>query len=244
MTPSFKISERAQVVLILVFAVTALGLAVRFLLWPQFAERKANLRLQKELANNPYAKLSEETLQAAAAHAKNVAATLDSEWEKIARRISTLPNVPANIPRIAYQVEYQNVNQRLNVKAKSLEIKLPAGLDIDPAVASTESVRERLNQLKTVEKLADLVFDQRIIGITALKNLPTVTHHSADLKPICEEYPVEVTFSTYFDALFYLFSAIFDEDRVFVFSKIRVTSDPREDDILHIKAVMSSLIFL
>jgi len=242
MSFQLKISERHQVVLILL-AVLVLVVVGGVYLWPQIQKRADISRLRDELANSPIANVTKESLNDIARVEKEAAATLDRDWDVTAHRLTTLHNTLPNPSYIGYKVEHAAVLQRLNVKARNLEIKLPANLDISPAVTANEILRERLIQLRTVEKLVDLVIDQHINGIAAIRNLPTVLHYGADQKLICEEFPVEVSFSAYFPSLFYLFSSIFDEDRVFVFSKIRVTSDPREDDILHIKAVMSSLIF-
>ena len=240
---TFKISERAQVVLILILALAALVLAWHFLLWPQFERRSSNRTLRESLVNSPFANLSVETLQKAAAAEKTAATALDSDWSRTARRLTSISNTRSDPSHIDFQVEHAAVRMRLGVKARNLNIALPNTFDISPGVTSTEIVRERLNQLKTVEKLVDLVISQHIRGITRFKNLPTVNHYDAEQKLICEEYPVEIEFTTHYDALFYLFSSIFEEDRVFVFNKIRVTSDPTVEGLLHVKAVTSSLIF-
>ena len=240
---SVKISERAQVVLILVATVAAIALAWFFYLGPMFATRAEIQRLQTEIANNPIAKFTIEDLRAAAEAAQRDASALDRDWVGTVRRLSTLPNLHSSPSHIDFQVEYAAIRQRLGAKAGTLNITLPPTFDIPPALTSQEIVRERLNQLKTVEKLLDLVFNQHIRGIKGFKNRPTVLHYDTEQKLICEEYPVEVDFTTPFDSLFYLFSGIFEEERIFVFSKIRVTSDPKAEEILHIKAVMSSLVF-
>jgi len=243
MPPQLKISERHQVLLILAFSIVALAMAGWFLLWPQFKERKDAAIARETLKKSQYANDSVERLENLASREKANAGALNADWEAARRRLTSIPARPSPPSHIEYQVEYEAVKKQLTNKARTRNIALPAGLDINPAVTSSEILRERLNQLKTVEKLVDLVIDNRIIGISSIKTLPPVRHHGADLAPICEEYPVEVAFTTEFESLFYLFSSIFEDDRVFVFGKIRVTSDPREDEILHIKAVMSSLIF-
>jgi len=238
-----KISERTQAVLILVTAVAALWATAQFLLWPLLSQYAENKKAREALGKNPYAKISIETLRAAAAVAKKDSDALNQNWFDTVRRLNTLHGARADTPRIEFQVAYIAARTHLGQKAARLNIKLPPTFDVPELVTSSEAVRERLNQLKTVEKLLDLVFAQHISGITGFKNLPTILHHDTEQKPICEEYPVEVEFTTSFDSLFYLFSGVFEEDGVFVFSKIRVTSDPRLEQILHVKAVMSSLIF-
>ncbi|MCL1888194.1 MAG: hypothetical protein FWF96_04925 [Kiritimatiellaeota bacterium] len=238
-----KVSERAQVVLILGAAVLVLALAFWFLLWPQFEKRVENMRMRAANENNPFAKTSIEELKKTEEAAKRAAAALDNDWADSVRRLTALSSLRTEYSHIGFQVEYAAVRKQLGDKARTLKIALPPTFDIAPAVTSHEVVRERLNQLKTVEKLLDLVFNQHIRGITRFKNLPTVLHYDTAQQLICEEYPVEVDFTTPFNSLFYLFSGIFEEERVFVFSKIRVTSDPKVEDVLHIRAVMSSLIF-
>ena len=242
MSTSFKISERAQVVSILVLAVIALVCAWQFLLWPQFRQREDNRKIRDELEKRPIAKFTEGTLRRASEIAREASAALNTDWSATARRLSTILNV-GGTSIIEYRVQYENIERNLRAKAKSLNIKLPATLGVDSSVKSTEVLRERLLQLKTVEKLVDLVFNQHIDSIASIKTLPTVLHYDTEQKLICEEYPVEVEFATPFESLFYLFSGIFEKDSVFTFSKIRVTSDPLDDEILHTKAVMSSLIF-
>ena len=237
-----KLTERAQVALILAATVAALVLAWWFYLGPMFTTRAEIQRLHTEIANNPIAKFTIEDLKAAEQAAQRDATALDRDWADTKNRLSTLANLTAP-SHIDFQVTYAAVRQRLGSKARTLNITLPPTFDITPAVTSQEIVRERLNQLKTVEKLLDLVFNQHILGIKSFKNLPTVLHYDNEQKLICEEYPVEVDFTSKFDDLFYLFSGIFEEDQIFVFSKIRVTSDPKVEGILHIKAVMSSLVF-
>ncbi|MCL1887660.1 MAG: hypothetical protein FWF96_02160, partial [Kiritimatiellaeota bacterium] len=221
MPASLKLSERSQVVTILVVAVLALVLAWVFLLWPQFSKSRENRQTREQLANSPFAKLSIETLNDAAGIEKKSAAALDQDWDATAQRLATLSGFTPK-DRIAFQVAYAFAQNSLQTKAKTLNIKLPATL-ADPNVTSTDSIRERFLQLKTVEKLVDLVITEYIIGITSIRTLPTIVHYGADQKLICEEYPVEVEFTTPFDSLFYLFSSIFEEERIFVFSKIRVT---------------------
>ena len=243
MPSSFKLSERAQVVTILILAVVALALAWNFLLWPQFTQRAANRQLRNDLANSPFANLTIETLNKIAAVEKEAAAALNADWARVSRRLTTIANIRPDHTHIDFVVEYAAIHKTLETRAKSRNITLPAGLGVPSGVTSSEVVRERLIQLKTVEKLVDLVMDQYIRGIANIKILPTVLHYGTDQKLICEEFPVEVDFTTHFDALFDLFSGIFEEDCVFVFSKIRVTSDPTNEDVLHIKANLSSLIF-
>ena len=243
MPPQFKISERHQVLLILFVSIFALAMAGWLLLWPQFKERKDANVARENLKKSQYANDSVERLADLANRETANAAALNADWEAARRRLTSIPSRPSPPSHIEYQVDYETAKKHLTSKALNRKITLPAGLDINPAVTSSEILRERLNQLKTVEKLVDLVIDNRILGISSIRTLPPVRHHGADLALICEEYPVEVVFSTEFESLFYLFSSIFEDDRVFVFGKIRVTSDPREDEILHIKAVMSSLIF-
>lgn len=247
MNLKFKLSERAQVVLILSAAVLALAAVWFFLLRPQAEAKRANRTMREQLAKSPFANLSIDTLNAAAKQEQKAASTLGKDWSDSALRITALGDYAllrrADVGRIDFQVELANLRQRLQAKAKNLNITLPPGLGISDALTSKETVRERLIHLKTVEKLTDLVIDQRILSIASLKTMPPVRHHAPDKTLICEEFPVEVGFATQFDSLFYLFSAMFEKDRVFAFDKIRITSDPTQADVLHIKAVMSSLIF-
>jgi len=240
---SFKLSERAQVVTILILAVVALALAWHFLLRSQFDQRARNRQTRDDLKNSPFANLTIESLNKIAAVEKAASAALDADWARTARRLTTIPDIRPDQTHIDFVVTYAATHKTLEARAKSRNITLPPGLGVPSGITSTEVVRERFVQLKTVEKLVDLVMDQHIRGIRGIKILPTVLHYGTDQKLICEEFPVEVDFSTHFDSLFDLFSGIFEEDRVFVFNKIRVASDPTNEDVLHIKANLSSLVF-
>lgn len=243
-----KISERTQVLLIIIIAVLALFAVWFFMIRPQFHMADENRKIRQQLESSPYANLSMESLSEAAKAESEAGKKIEMEWDATRERVATFANQNAlrrtDINRIDYKVELFRTRERLAGKSQALGIQLiPIDLGIDEALHSNDKVRERMLQLKAVEKLADLTLDRRIQSLVAINPMPPVSHLDNNKKPLFDEYPVKVEFDADFDNLFQLFQAIFEEHAVFAVRNIRIESGPTIESRLRVKAVLSAFIF-
>lgn len=245
---SLRLSERTQVALILLLTLGALFATWYFLLLPQSRMKAENANLRQQLERNNSARTSIPSLDKEVDAAKTNAARLEQEWTQTAERLATFANQTAlrraEFGRIDFKVELFRTRQRLVDKSDTLGIQLiPTALGIDDASLSRDTIRERMLQLKTVEKLADLTLDRRIERLVSINPLPPAAYKSPDGKFCFDEYPVRVEFDAAFDNLYALFQSVFEENRVFAFRNIRIESGPRANSPLRVTAVMSALVF-
>ena len=246
--PRIHLSERTQVVLILLLTLGTLFTTWYFLLLPQSRMNEEISRLRRDLAASKYAHESIHGLRNTVAAETNIIARLEQEWTQTADRLATFANQAAlrraEVGRIDYKFELFNTRKRLNDKSDTLGIQLiPIDLGMDDALLSRDKIRERMLQLKTVDKLADLTLDRRIERLISIRPLPPKAYKSQDGRFCFDEYPVRVEFDVSFDNLYTLFQSVFEENRVFVFRAIRVASGVRPNDPLRVHAVMSALVF-
>ena len=244
MSPSrFRLSERTQVAGILVLALGGLFAIFRFLLLPQYEQRREIRALRAKLEADPSYHLSPAALRKAVELESNNTARIEGEWARTVERLATFAN-QASLRRIDYKVELFRTRQRLVEKSAALGIALlPTDLGIDDALKDQDKVRERVLQLKAVEKLADLTLDRRIERLTAIQPLPPVLHKAPDGRPCFDEYPVRVECDVPFDNLYTLFQSVFEENRVFAFRNLRIESGSRPNAPVRVTAVMSALVF-
>lgn len=249
MTPMrIRLSERAQVAGILVLALGGLFAVVRFLLWPQFEARREIREYRATLENDKSYHQSEASQRLAVEAASNQYARLEAEWAATVDRLATFASQAAvrrsDPARIDYKVELFRTRQSLLKKSETLGIQLiDPNLGLEDALKDRDRVRERMLQLKAVEKLADLTLDRRIERLVATRPLPPVPHKSPDGRPCFDEYPVQVAFDAPFDSLYALFQAVFEENRVFAFRNIRIESGHAAGAPVRVTAVMSALVF-
>lgn len=241
-------TERMQVVLILLFVLFSAFLTVRFVVLPQREMAENNRLVRDQLEGSRYAKNSIADMKAIAEQEAADLTTLSNEWSRIAERLATFPNqtVLRNtaVNRIDYKVQLYEIRQRLQAKSDELKIKLmPTELGLDETVASGDAVRERMLQLKAVEKLADLTLDRQIQRLVEIYPLAPIVHKDKKGRKIFEEYPVRIECDVDFEHLFTFFQSVFEENQVFTFRNLRIESGPTFDSKLRVKAVLSALLF-
>jgi hypothetical protein len=244
----FLKTERMQVVLILLFVLFSAFMTVRFVVLPQRELAENNRLVRDQLEGSRYAKISIANMKAIADQEAADLTTLSNEWSRIAERLATFPNqtVMRNtaVNRIDYKVQLYEIRQRLQAKSDELKIKLmPTELGLDETVASGDAVRERMLQLKAVEKLADLTLDRQIQRLVEIYPLTPIAHKDKKGRKIFEEYPVRIECDVDFEHLFTFFQSVFEENQVFTFRNLRIESGPTFDSKLRVKAVLSALLF-
>lgn len=242
------LTERTQVVLILLLTLGTLCATWYFLLRPQSQMNEEIVRLRRDLAASKYAHENIPGLLKVVAVEQANALRLEQEWTQTAERLATFANQAAlrraEVGRIDYKVELFNTRKRLGEKSERLAIQLiPVDLGMEDALLSRDMVRERMLQLKAVEKLADLTLDRRIERLISIRPLPSKAYKAQDGRFCFDEYPVRVEFDVSFDNLYVLFQSVFEENRVFVFRAIRIASGMQPNDPVRVKAVMSALVF-
>jgi hypothetical protein len=245
-----RLSERTQVALILLLTLGALFATWYFLLLPQRQMNAEIAKLRRDLATSKYAQESIPGLRKAVEAENANAARLEQEWTQTADRLATFANQAAlrraEIGRIDFKVELFHTRQRLVEKSDALGIQLiPVDLGIDDALSSRDNdrIRERMLQLKAVEKLADLTLDRRIERLVSISPLPPRAYKSQDGRFCFDEYPVRAEFDVAFDNLYALFQSVFENSQVFAFRNIRIESGARPNAPVRVNAVMSALVF-
>ena len=244
----FLKTERMQVVLILLFVLASACLTVRFVLIPQRDLAETNRNVRAQLEGSRYASLALTNMQAIADHEAANLVTLSNEWSRIAERLATFPNQTVlrntDVNRIDYKVQLYEIRQRLQSKSDELKIQLmPTELGLDETVASGDAIRERMMQLKAVEKVADLTLDRQITRLVEIYPLSPVAHADKNGRKIFEEYPVRIECDVDFEHLFTVFQSVFEENQVFTFRNLRVESGPTFDSKLRVKTILSALLF-
>ncbi|HNX35486.1 MAG TPA: hypothetical protein PKM57_12710 [Kiritimatiellia bacterium] len=244
----FLKTERMQVVLILLFVVISAFLTVRFVLIPQRELAENNRMVRQQLESSRYANFSLTNMQAIANHESANLVTLSNEWSRIAERLAAFPNQTVvrntEVNRIDYKVQLYEIRQRLQARSGELKIQLiPTELGLDETVASGDAIRVRMQQLKAVEKLADLTLDRQIQRLVEIYPLSPVEHKDKKGRKIFEEYPVRIECDVDFEHLYTFFQSVFEENQIFTFRNLRIESGPTFDSKLRVKAVLSALLF-
>ncbi len=244
----FLKTERMQVVLILLFVVISAFLTVRFVLIPQRELAENNRMVRQQLESSRYANFSLTNMQAIANHESANLVTLSNEWSRIAERLAAFPNQTVmrntEVNRIDYKVQLYEIRQRLQARSGELKIQLiPTELGLDETVASGDAIRVRMQQLKAVEKLADLMLDRQIQRLVEIYPLSPVEHKDKKGRKIFEEYPVRIECDVDFEHLYTFFQSVFEENQIFTFRNLRIESGPTFDSKLRVKAVLSALLF-
>jgi hypothetical protein len=244
----FQPSERTQVALILLGSCSLLFATWYFLLHPQQQMQEDIERLRRELSSSKYAHESIPGLQRAREVELENVRRLEQEWEQTAARLATFSNQSAlrraEVGRIDFKVELFRTRQRLVDKSDALRIQLiPTDLGVDDALLANDKIRERMLQLKAVEKLADLTLDRRIERLIAITPLPPKAYKAPDGRFCFDEYPMRVEFDIAFANLYALLQSIFEEHQIFAFHNIRIESGNRPQAPLRVHAVMSALVF-
>ena len=248
-----KVSERQQVVAIIVSVGALLSLLWFFLLLPMNRQRE---RLEQEidgmtseLAQKNYL-LGEDALQRKLDEEISRSDALEKEWLKTVDYLGALtPHedmATSSVAHIDFKVALFTVRQRLLQKSRTLGISLPYDLGVDETIVGDDDAFERMLQLKVVEKLVDLALDLKIKTVRALRPLPPVAHRAGTAKEeYFREYPLELDLYGSQENLYELLDVVMEPGHVFVLRGLRVEPTGKtRADLLNIKAVMSALVFV
>lgn len=175
-------------------------------------------------------------------------ATFD-EWNETLAKMTTFSNVQelagAPVGVIDFKVALYDVRQRLVDKARAKRIALPRELGMDDSVQGSEDPRRLMMQLRTIEKMVDMIFDLGITNLRSIEPLPPVRHSHGERKlEYIEEYPVRLDFFGRPEHLRDLFSAVLKPEHFFVLRRFRVESVDPKQELLRVNAVLSGLVFL
>jgi hypothetical protein len=241
-------TERAQVVLIILFIAASAFCTFRFVWIPQRELAENNRSVREQLEGSRYAKFSIADMQAMADLESANLTQLSNEWARIAERLAAFPNQTVlrntEVNLIDYKSYLYDIRERLRTKSDELKIQLlPADLGLDETITSGDAVRVRMLQLKAVEKLADLALDRQIQRLVEIYPLAPVEHRDKQGRRIFEEYPVRMECDVDFEHLYTFFQSVFEENQVFTFRNLRVESGPTFDSKLRVKAILSALLF-
>ena len=244
----FLKTERAQVIGIMVLIIIGLYCTINFVVRPQRQMAEQNRSVRRRLARSKFAAYSIDSMQTVATHELQNLEKLSNEWARISARLTSFDdqNIVQDIGvnRIDYKVQLYEIRERLKAKSKELDIPLvPEQLGLDESVTSGEAIRERMLQLKAVEKLADLNLDRQIQRLVEIYPLPPIEHKDKNGKLVFTEYPVRMECDIDFENLYTSFQSVFEENRVYAFRNIRVESGPTFDAKLRVKAILSALLF-
>ena len=241
-------TERAQVVLIILFIAVSAFCTVQFVVFPQREMAENNSSVRAQLESSRYAKFSITDMQAMSSLESANLTQLSNEWFRIAERLAAFPNQTtlrnAEVTRIDYKTDLYEIRERLKAKSDELKIQLlPGDLGLDETITSSDAIRVRMLQLKAVEKLADLALDRQIQRLVEIYPLSPVDHADKKGNKIFEEYPVRMECDVDFEHLYTFFQSVFEENQVFTFRNVRIESGPTFDSKLRVKAVLSALLF-
>jgi len=248
-----KLSERKQVVAIIVAVCALLFILWYFLLLPMNRQRTRMEEdidaMASELAQKNYL-LGEDALERKLDAEVNRYQGLEKEWQETVSRLGAF--VPgddattAGVAHIDFKVRLFTVRHRLLQKARMMGISLPNDLGMDETIVSDEDAFQRMLQLRVVEKLVDLTLDLKIKTVRGLRPLPPIAHRGgANQTEYFREYPLELDLYGTQDNLYELLDVVMEPGHVFVLRGLRVEPTGRSrSDLLNIKAVMSALVFL
>lgn len=241
-------TERAQVICIMLFIAAGLFCTIRFVVIPQQRMAEDNRNVRSRLAHSKFAAYSINGMQTVAEHELENLQKLSNEWARITARLSSFEDQKVvqdiGVNRIDYKVELYEIRERLKSKSRELNIPLvPEQLGLDESLKSGEGIRERMLQLKAVEKLADLNLDRQIQRLVEIYPLTPVEHLDKNGRLVFTEYPVRVECDIDFANLYTSFQSVFEENQVYAFRNIRVESGPTFDAKLRVKAILSALLF-
>ncbi len=248
-----KVSERKQVVMIILAVCALLALLWYFLLMPMNRQRnrmEAEIDVMAtELVQKNYL-LGEDALQrkldTEISHTQN----LEKEWKDTVAQVGTLAlsddTSTSGVAHIDYKVKLFTVRNRLLQKSRTLGISLPNDLGMDETIVSDEDAYQRMLQLRVAEKLVDLTLDLKIKTVRGLRPLPPIAHRcGANQVEYFREYPLELDLYGTQENLYEFLNVVTEPGHVFVLIGLRVEPTGRsQTDLLNIKAVMSALVFM
>ncbi len=248
-----RLTERQQLLAIIVGALVALLLLWQFLLLPKYRERDQLEEEINQIARSLRARNmlhQEEPLRNELHEQELRIRGLSEQWRNTAERLAGFPDQQnlerADVGRIDYKAALFAVEERLRTKANDIGIPLPEALGMTEAVTTEEDTRTLMLQLRAAERLADLALDLRIAEIQHIEPMPPIRHTvKDDGTPYLEEYPVRMVFHGSMQNMHSLFQAILTHDHVFGLRNFRMHRKPvaADTDHLAIDIVLSALFF-
>ena len=245
-------SERQQILAVILLAGLLIFLVWFFALAPLNRQRRELLAeiedMAEQLARKNFLRGEDLLLrekEAELAHNRKVHA----EWDELSARMAAFANQKRLVPdapgRIDFKVALFDVRQRLLAKSRALRVTLPEAIGMNEEVNSDEDARVLMLQLRTVEKLVDLMLDLKIGALRNIERMPPALHRVGPKDPpFLEEYPVRLDFHASIDNILDLFHQVMQPQHVFVIKNLRVEAVNPHEDLFSVTAVMSALLFL
>jgi hypothetical protein len=245
-------SERQQVLAVILLVGALIFLVWFFALLPLNRERRSleseieDMTAQLEAKN--YLR-GEDALLREKETEVNHNRAVHAEWVELSNRLAAFANqqrfAGGSVHRIDFKVDLFAVRQRLLAKSKALNISLPRDIGMDEEVNSDEDARVLMLQLRTVERLVDLILDLKINTLRHIERLPPQEHRvNPKDPPYLEEYLVRLDFYGSLENLFDLFHAVLQPPHVFFLKNLRVEALNPHENLFNVTAVMSSLLFV
>jgi hypothetical protein len=235
------------------FSLVGLGLVIAGLyfgvLRPQMRER-AELRRDiaqktQQLSSGGYLLGEGPLLQRKAGLERDLSRRI-AEWQDVSSRLATFgENEAGDVGKIDYKFQLYATRDRLRRKAREQRIDVPALLGLPDEIDSDEVARERMLQLRAVEKLVDTAIEFGIADIRSIDPLAPVVHSIGTPPAVfLEEYPLRVIFEGDMQRLYRLWEAIFQPGRAMLLRNIAMekTTLAKPDEV-RMTATLSSFLF-
>lgn len=248
-----NISQRQQVVAIILVAGLLIAGLWYFLLYPQHKNRRAlekriaDMREQLERSN---ALVGEAELRRRKNLILDKHAELKDEWAEVIESIGSFSDeseeIAAQVDKIDFKMALYDVQQRLNKKAAIAGISIPPELGMVETVGTGDDARTLMMQLRSLEKLVDALLDIDISLLRSVEPLRPIVHGYGEKgQPYLEEYPVHVEFLGDLKNLYDLYHALLNPGNVLTMRRIRIkAASPNNEDLLRVRAILSALVFL
>lgn len=247
-------SQRRQVATIIMVAGVLIAALWFFLLHPQIKERRALerqiLEMRSELERTNYYS-DEEALHGRKRAILKLHGRIEEEWENAITNIGLFVGggdpLAESVGHIDFKMALIEMQTRLNQKALAAGISVPPELGMMPTVESDEDARTLMIQLRSLEKLVDMLIDIEVSMVRDVEPMAPIAHSIGDddTKILFEEYPIHIEFLGDLENLYDLYHAILEPGHVFALRRIRVNAaSPRNDDLLRVRAILSALVFL
>ena len=253
MTGRGSISERQQLVGIILVTLLAMGLLWFFALMPLQRKREAiegqNRQMQDDLAKGNYL-LGEMPLENRKLAMLAEGRRLADEWHKSADLLSSFEDQTIqrtqDVSKIDFKVALFEVRERLVKKAADHGIKPTFELAIDEKVLSNEDARKRMLQLRAVEKLMDSAIDLKVGRVESAEPLEPIAHREESTGELfLEEYPVRIQYVGSIENVYAFIHMVFEPKRVFAYRRLKIEKESlKNPDQVRVDATLSALVFL
>lgn len=253
MSLEHRLSERQFFALsLLVISLIVGGIYLGFLRPKQLERQRLREEIQsktRQLQTAGYL-LGEASLLRKKQQVEEQVQTTLQEWAVLQEELSGFDNPEelqeADIARIDYKFYLYLTRDRLRKKAEEQEIAVPALLGLPDEIQSNEVARERMLQLRAVEKLVDAALEFELANIRSIDPLPPILHRIDPARePYMEEYPLRVIFEGPMEGLYNLWVTMFQEGRTMMLRNIAMEKTRlRRPDEVRMTATLSSFLFL